>query len=47
MNNNESIIHLEHVTKRFKVGEGEFTALKDINLDFQKGEFAGFVGPSG
>lgn len=47
MNNNESIIHLEHVTKRFKVGEGEFTALKDINLDFKKGEFAGFVGPSG
>ena len=26
---------------------GSFTALKDINLDFRKGEFAGLVGPSG
>lgn len=41
------IINLKHVTKRFPVGDGEFTALKDINLEFEKGEFAGFVGPSG
>lgn len=47
MNNLESIINLEHVTKRFEVGDGEFTALKDINLQFNKGEFAGLVGPSG
>lgn len=44
---NNSIVSLKHITKRFKVGEGEFTALKDINLEFKKGEFAGFVGPSG
>ncbi|MAO09634.1 MAG: lipoprotein-releasing system ATP-binding protein LolD [Flavobacteriaceae bacterium] len=44
---NSTIISLKNITKRFKVGEGEFTALKDINLDFKKGEFAGFVGPSG
>ena len=43
----EKIIALTNVEKRFKVGDGEFTALKDINLDFEKGEFAGFVGPSG
>lgn len=43
----ENIISLKNVTKRFPVGDGEFTALKDINLDFQKGEFAGLVGPSG
>ena len=44
---NNSIINLTNVTKRFKVGDGEFTALKNINLNFKKGEFAGFVGPSG
>lgn len=43
----EQIINLKNVTKRFPVGDGEFTALQDINLQFQKGEFAGFVGPSG
>lgn len=42
-----SIIQLKNVTKRFPVGDGEFTALKDINLSFDRGEFAGFVGPSG
>ncbi len=43
----EPIVSLRHITRRFKVGEGEFTALSDVNLDFEKGEFAGFVGPSG
>jgi putative ABC transport system ATP-binding protein len=43
----ENIITLENVTKRFPVGEGEFTALKGIDLAFKKGEFAGLVGPSG
>ncbi|MBS2211730.1 ABC transporter ATP-binding protein [Carboxylicivirga mesophila] len=41
------IIQLEHLTKRFPVGNGFFTALTDINLSFGKGEFAGLVGPSG
>ena len=44
---NEKIISIQNVTKRYPVGDGEFTALKDINLEFSKGEFAGFVGPSG
>jgi putative ABC transport system ATP-binding protein len=43
----EKIIKLDHVIKRYPVGDGEFTALNDINLEFAKGEFAGFVGPSG
>ncbi len=43
----ETIISLQHVTKRYPVGDGEFTALEDINLEFSKGEFAGLVGPSG
>ena len=41
------IISLQHLTKRFPVGNGYFTALKDINLTFGRGEFAGLVGPSG
>ena len=43
----ENIITLNNLTKRFPVGDGEFTALRDINLSFKKGEFAGLVGPSG
>lgn len=42
-----TIIKIQNLTKRFPVGKGEFTALRDINLEFGKGEFAGFVGPSG
>lgn len=44
---NETIISIENVFKRYPVGDGEFTALKDINLQFKRGEFAGLVGPSG
>jgi putative ABC transport system ATP-binding protein len=43
----QAIISLQDVTKRFPVGGGEFTALKNISLSFQKGEFSGLVGPSG
>ena len=45
--NKETIISIENMTKRFPVGTGEFTALKNINLQVEKGEFAGLVGPSG
>jgi putative ABC transport system ATP-binding protein len=41
------IISISNLSKRFKMGNGEFTALNNINLSFQEGEFAGFVGPSG
>ena len=43
-----TIIALEGVTKKFPVGDGRyFTALKDIHLNFEKGEFAGLIGLSG
>lgn len=42
-----SIIKVSNLTKKFKVGDGEFTALHDINLNIEKGEFSGLVGPSG
>ena len=41
------IIKIERLAKRFPVGTGEFTALHNISLTFQKGEFTGLVGPSG
>src|SRR5512133_3634776 len=44
---NSSIIHIENLSKKFKVGTGEFTALHNISLSFVKGEFTGLVGPSG
>ncbi len=43
----ETIITINNLTKRFPEGDKEFTALKDISLTFQKGEFTGVVGPSG
>jgi len=46
MDNNQ-IISIENVVKRFPMGKGEFTALDGVDLTFGKGEFAGFVGPSG
>lgn len=44
---NSATISIENVYKRFPMGRGEFTALKDITLDFEKGEFTGLIGPSG
>ncbi|HHS14164.1 MAG TPA: ABC transporter ATP-binding protein [bacterium] len=44
---NNTIVQLDGVVKRFPVGRGQFTALKDINLKFKAGEFSGLVGPSG
>lgn len=41
------IIKIDHLTKRFPVGNSEFTALTDVNLTIAKGEFTGLVGPSG
>jgi putative ABC transport system ATP-binding protein len=44
---NSSIIKIENLVKRFPVGKTDFTALKEINVSFGTGEFAGLVGPSG
>lgn len=43
----ETIIQINNLTKRFPVGNGEFTALNGVSLEFGKGEFTGLVGPSG
>lgn len=43
----EKTVNITGMSKSFPTGEGEFLALKNINLSFGKGEFAGIVGPSG
>jgi putative ABC transport system ATP-binding protein len=42
-----AIIHTEGIVKRYPMGKREFTALSDIDLKIEKGEFTGIVGPSG
>ena len=41
------IIKIDSLIKKFPIGGDFFTALNDINLIINKGEFAGLVGPSG
>ena len=42
-----TLININNLVKRFPVGKGEFTALNGIDLTFNTGEFTGIVGPSG
>jgi len=44
---NQTIIFVENLVRRFPIGKSEFTALDKINLKFEQGEFAGLIGPSG
>ena len=44
---NNAVITINNLVKRFPVGGDYFTALKDVNLTLNKGEFTGLVGPSG
>ena len=42
-----TLISLNGISKVFKVGDENFTALSNINLEIQSGAFMSFVGPSG
>jgi putative ABC transport system ATP-binding protein len=44
---NNHIITIQNMVKRFPMGGRYFTALEDINLEVSTGEFSGLVGPSG
>ncbi len=44
---NNVLISIDGLVKRFPMGQGEFTALREISLTLQRGEFTGLVGPSG
>lgn len=42
------MIQLTHVWKKYQIGDDVvFTALKDISLTIEKGEFSSLIGPSG
>ena len=43
----EKIISLKDVWKTYQMGEVEVTALKDVSLDVNKGDFLAIAGPSG
>lgn len=43
----DPIIRLEHIGKQFKTRRQTITALEDVNMEFQPGEFVSIVGPSG
>jgi putative ABC transport system ATP-binding protein len=41
------MIHTEHLTKVYRMGEAEVYALRDVNLEIQDGDFIAIIGPSG
>ena len=43
----KKVVSIENLLKQFPVGGDFFTALKDINLILNEGEFIGLIGPSG
>ena len=44
---NGAFKNVRNLVKRFAVGEGEVTVLRDISLQIREGEFLSVVGPSG
>ncbi|TEU11149.1 MAG: ABC transporter ATP-binding protein [Anaerolineales bacterium] len=46
-NGNECLIELRKVVKNYETAAGDFTALKDINLRVDSGEFVAVIGKSG
>ncbi len=43
----EKIVELKKVSKVYKIGENEFKALDNIDLELNKGEMIVVLGPSG
>jgi len=41
------VISTDKLVRTFRVGRSELMALKEVSLQFRRGEFAGLVGPSG
>ncbi len=42
-----NLVKIENLVKRYPMGKSRFTALRNINLQFEKGEYSGIIGPSG
>lgn len=47
MNLNETVIEASNLDLTFETNDGPVQALKDVNLQINKGEFVSFIGPSG
>jgi NitT/TauT family transport system ATP-binding protein len=43
----ETVISAKDLSLTFQTNDGPVHALKDVNLDIQKGDFVSFIGPSG
>ena len=41
------MVELKHISKTFQTSDGEFQALKDVNLQIPDGEIYGIIGMSG
>jgi putative ABC transport system ATP-binding protein len=42
-----SLIETKQITKIYKLGEIELTAISDVSIKVEKGEFVAIMGPSG
>ena len=43
----DALIKINNLTKTFPMGKSHFTALDNISLSLDEGEFTGLIGPSG
>ena len=47
MEDRTNVIHIESLSRSFRIGESEVQALKNVNLTVNEGEFLGILCPSG